>query len=323
MTLLSVEAAARRGVIEAKIWDRTGVPPASPEHRLQDIPFRPEPGFVGGRVRRLSLFVRLAQVHAPKGGVSIGGKQFKGGEFIPGDVLKNATIDERDQILSGMTTQDKKTPKRPASVKPAKPPQRKPAQFPGAKVDRRIRDGFPKDSSRKKRLRAGSTERLSDEQTEWLTTYTDESESLNSALRQGSELTGDAAEMFGQLNAAIEQSEPLPEGTTVYRGLDLSSQELMDSMLSRFENSIGQDLRLKGITSTSLDPEISAKFSKRESFVMEIQPKKGLYANGVSEFPDEEEILLKHNAQYRVVSVQRGVRVGSSAFRTVVQLKEV
>jgi len=239
--------------------------------------------------------------------------------------LKNATIDERDQILSGISAQDKKTPKaKPArGVKPAKPPQRKAAQFPGAKVDRRIRDGFPKDSDRKKRLRAGSTSRMNGEQLEWLSNYTDESESLNSELRKGGKLAGDSAEMFHQLTAAIEQSEPLPEGTTVYRGLDLASQDLMDSMLSRFESSIGQDLRLKGITSTSLDPQISAKFSKRDSFVMEIQPKKGLYANGKSFFPDEEEILLKHNAKYRVVSVQRDVRVGSSAFRTVVQLREV
>ena len=41
---------------------------------------------------------RLAQVHAPKGGVSIGGKQFKGGEFIPGDVLEKATDQEKAAI---------------------------------------------------------------------------------------------------------------------------------------------------------------------------------------------------------------------------------
>ena len=49
VTLLSVEAAARRGVEEARRWDRTGQPPANPEHRLQAIPFRPEPDFTSGR----------------------------------------------------------------------------------------------------------------------------------------------------------------------------------------------------------------------------------------------------------------------------------
>ena len=41
---------------------------------------------------------RLAVTHAPKGGVSVGGKKFKGGEFIPGDVLEKATEKERAAI---------------------------------------------------------------------------------------------------------------------------------------------------------------------------------------------------------------------------------
>jgi len=94
--LLSVEAAARKGVVEARRWERTGEPPVNPEHRLNAIPFRPEPDFVGGR--RLSLFVRMAQVHAPAGGVSIGGKKFKGGEFIPGDVIEKATEEEKAKV---------------------------------------------------------------------------------------------------------------------------------------------------------------------------------------------------------------------------------
>lgn len=53
VNLLSVEAAARKGVVEARRWERTGVPPIDPEHRLQDIPFRPEGDFVGGL--RLSM----------------------------------------------------------------------------------------------------------------------------------------------------------------------------------------------------------------------------------------------------------------------------
>lgn len=55
VNLLTVEAAARKGVVEARRWERTGEPPVNPEHRLDAIPFRPEPDFVGGR--RLSLFI--------------------------------------------------------------------------------------------------------------------------------------------------------------------------------------------------------------------------------------------------------------------------
>ena len=45
VNLLTVEAAARRGVVEARQWLDTGQPPAYPEHRLAYIHFRPPSGF--------------------------------------------------------------------------------------------------------------------------------------------------------------------------------------------------------------------------------------------------------------------------------------
>ena len=39
--------------------------------------------------------------HAPKGGVSIGGKQYVGGQFIPGEVLAGATSAEKEAVKSG------------------------------------------------------------------------------------------------------------------------------------------------------------------------------------------------------------------------------
>lgn len=43
--LMTVEAAARAGVEEAREWLRSGRPPASPQWRYQQVPFEPEPGF--------------------------------------------------------------------------------------------------------------------------------------------------------------------------------------------------------------------------------------------------------------------------------------
>lgn len=40
----------------------------------------------------------MAAAHAPAGGISIGGKQFTGGEFIPGEVMKKATAAEKAQL---------------------------------------------------------------------------------------------------------------------------------------------------------------------------------------------------------------------------------
>lgn len=47
---LTIEAAARKGVAEAKEWLRTGRPPVVPEWRVDFIPFENEPGF--GQRRR-------------------------------------------------------------------------------------------------------------------------------------------------------------------------------------------------------------------------------------------------------------------------------
>lgn len=47
--LLTIEAAARKGVREAQEWLRTSRPPEVPEWRLQFIPFRPKNNFGGAR----------------------------------------------------------------------------------------------------------------------------------------------------------------------------------------------------------------------------------------------------------------------------------
>ena len=42
--------------------------------------------------------VRKAAVHAPKGGASVGGKKYRGGEFVPGEVVAAATPDEKREL---------------------------------------------------------------------------------------------------------------------------------------------------------------------------------------------------------------------------------
>lgn len=49
VNLLTLEDAAGRGVKEAQLWLRTGEPPARPEWRLNNIPFRPDPSWARRR----------------------------------------------------------------------------------------------------------------------------------------------------------------------------------------------------------------------------------------------------------------------------------
>lgn len=53
VNLLTIEAAARAGLNEARQWLETGIIPPLVS-RLPDIPFRPDPNFVGGRAARLA-----------------------------------------------------------------------------------------------------------------------------------------------------------------------------------------------------------------------------------------------------------------------------
>ncbi len=46
------------------------------------------------------LVARMAVQRAPKGGITIGGKKFKGGEFIPGEVLANASAQEKAALAN-------------------------------------------------------------------------------------------------------------------------------------------------------------------------------------------------------------------------------
>lgn len=70
--LMTIEAAARAGVQEAKDWLKSGRPPANPEWRLEHIPFPPEPGFGGRGIVRMSVD-RVGHQHKGKGA---GGGQF-------------------------------------------------------------------------------------------------------------------------------------------------------------------------------------------------------------------------------------------------------
>ncbi|OWK34315.1 hypothetical protein [Fimbriiglobus ruber] len=47
------------------------------------------------------MLIRKAATHAPKGGVTVGGKDYVGGQFIPSEVLDKATPEEKAKIAQG------------------------------------------------------------------------------------------------------------------------------------------------------------------------------------------------------------------------------
>lgn len=61
-------------------------------------------------VKAARKVIRMSAVHAPVGGITIAGKDFTGGEFIPGESLKKATAEQRRQIETGKSAKNKTGP---------------------------------------------------------------------------------------------------------------------------------------------------------------------------------------------------------------------
>ena len=102
-TPLSVDEAARRGIVEAQEYLRAGTWPAEKAH-VQAPPFEPSPSWRRGGDLLMSLQEEgLLLAHAPAGGVTIQGKTFPGGEFIPKGDLAKASPEEKVALRGGQT----------------------------------------------------------------------------------------------------------------------------------------------------------------------------------------------------------------------------
>lgn len=109
---MTVRMAASKGISEAKQWLDTGEEPQPPAFVAMPD-FRPPAGFLRS-LSGMPLSVQMscesipmpqfktmsfAQVHAPHT-MTIGGKEYRGGQFIPGDVLASMDAKEKEELLN-------------------------------------------------------------------------------------------------------------------------------------------------------------------------------------------------------------------------------
>lgn len=129
--LLTLDQAAQAGVKEAQVWLRTGRAPLQPEYRYALIPFEANPGW-GARGNAGVIVMSLAQTRAPSGynadhPLTINGKDYVGGMFIPAEELKHATKEQKREIKSGKRSPQQSfdfdaAPEPKAELKPAAKP---------------------------------------------------------------------------------------------------------------------------------------------------------------------------------------------------------
>ena len=157
---------------------------------------------------------------------------------------------------------------------------------------------------------------------------------LNRRLASGEALT---AEQQGMLNTLTKAMRDLPDRPTVWRGVKAGPEKLSFESNGEFLGRLwdfakdafkpGQTISMRGLQSTSFDinPALDAALGKfTPGIIFEIRAKSGAYLGRVSNFDDEAELLLPHNAKYRVRKVLRDVEFerddGTTSKRIVVQL---
>ena len=167
---------------------------------------------------------------------------------------------------------------------------------------------------------------LTDRQREALINYTDTGYASMNAVLRGSRFPDPAQQAraerrIREIESALDKAI-LPEPVTVHRALKLDPART-EELLAGFRKSMdsGSPVKLSGFQSTTLDPDYAATFGKGSGVLMEIAAKKGLYLEGFTENPGEEEMLLPSGLDYRVAGVKE-LTIGGKT-RTVIQLEQL
>lgn len=177
--------------------------------------------------------------------------------------------------------------------------------------------------------------------------------SINDVLRGSVEPNTFTSEEVKDIQEAIKSAGKLEKPIITYRGMaGEKAPQMVKKMIQAVQDNV--PIKLSGITSSSLDPEIAAGFgatSSGDGIIFEIQPARGMYISGmhgVEPTPEqkakgdymftlaygikEHELLQNHNTHYRVKKIRTQVPVSqfvggkfaeSNRTVTVVQMVEI
>ena len=119
---------------------------------------------------------------------------------------------------------------------------------------------------------------------------------VNSEIRQGKSLS----QVTPPPNSSALQelaSRKLGKPTILYRGM---KEGMIESLMGK-KPKVGTEIKMKGFVSTTLNPQVSAKFARNGGAVMEIRAKTGLPVSDASKFKGEREVVQAHGIKYRYV----------------------
>jgi len=151
-------------------------------------------------------------------------------------------------------------------------------------------------------LSDGARPKLTLEQANYLNTYTGSSyESINSPLHEGKLPVSPYLELYQEIQAAFKNTKEFPP-VTVERGIDFKDSTKLKHFVQQFIDSEGKPTKelvpLKGFISTGT-AGAPGDF-KKGNISLKIIAKKGLDMGPYTKTPEEKELLLNHNTNFKV-----------------------
>jgi hypothetical protein len=139
---------------------------------------------------------------------------------------------------------------------------------------------------------------------------------INERLRAGKSLWwGGESKNHKLLQEAFAKAKPLDSPITVYRGMGFKNPADAAKFIKSIEGAEDGIVRLPGYTSTSTNHGFAGDVQ------IEIKAIHGLDVRPYSKFTNEDELLLNHNSQFRVVSVEKVQ--GPSGETTHIKLEQI
>jgi hypothetical protein len=126
---------------------------------------------------------------------------------------------------------------------------------------------------------------------------------INAYIRRGDSGEKNMDEEIKNISDLL-QSAPKMTGT-VYRGMKFDSNEDCNKFISELENN--KIFKCEAFTSTTMDKEraMGHARSKYNNLLFEIKSKSGVFLNGMSEFPNETEVLLDKGSKFKILNIDK------------------
>jgi hypothetical protein len=132
---------------------------------------------------------------------------------------------------------------------------------------------------------------------------------VNDYLRTGESGNKDREDSINNISTFLKNA-PKMDGT-VYRGMSFFKDE--PDAIGKFVKFLNQakeggSLTLKPFTSTSTDEKIATEFTKTgkaHTVTLEIKSKSGVYLNGMSQLPKENEVLFDKDSKFNISKVDK------------------